>query len=132
MKKIQMKPKLRQKLNMRAAVMKKKMQMNPKPGPKLKLKPNVVHQLMTGTAAARLPPVDWERETVTLMTSVLDPSCVVTTTVKQGTTGWTAVRRGTCANQRMTGTAAPRSVRSNYMSSCDESNCSPGCSVSCW
>ena len=73
---------------------------------------------MAGTAALPPLPVDWDMETVTLMRSVLDLSCVETTTVQQGTTGWTAARRGNCANQRMTGTAAPRSVRSNYMSSC--------------
>ena len=68
---------------------------------------------MTGTAALPPLPVDSDMETVTMMRSVLDPSCVETITVKQGTTGWTAARRGNFANQRMTGTAAPRSVRSN-------------------
>ena len=73
---------------------------------------------MAGTAALPPLPVDSDMETVTLMRSVQDHLCVETTTVKQGTTGWTAVKRGNCANQRMTGTAAPRSVRSNYISCC--------------
>ena len=61
---------------------------------------------MTGTAALRRLPVDWDMETVTLMRSARDHSCVETTTVKQGTINWTAARRRFAYQDSTTGLAA--------------------------